>query len=179
MAKGVYSEAMEGWKSDLLLESSQLHDVGKISITDTVLKKPAKLSPEEFDGIKAHVNFGVSLIERIEKEMPDADFLKYAKIFAETHHEKWDGSGYPSGLSGEDIPLPGRLLAIADVYDALTSDRPYKKAFSHDSASRIILAGKGTHFDPILVEVFEELSDQFAASAYSTLHPPNETEASS
>jgi putative two-component system response regulator len=158
---GLYREQMLNWDTNLMLQSSQLHDVGKISIADSILKKPGKLTPEEFEEIKKHTTLGVNIIERIAADIPENDFLLYAKIFAGTHQEKWDGSGYPQGLAGEDIPLPGRLMAIADVYDALTSDRPYKKAFSHEDAVRIIIEGKGTHFDPVLVDVFEQVADQF------------------
>jgi putative two-component system response regulator len=107
------------------------------------------------------VLLGVSFIERLEDDEEDRRFLQYAKTFAAFHHEKWDGSGYPHGLSGENIPLLGRIMAIADVYDALTSERPYKKAFSHEEAVRIIVEGKGTHFDPALVSLFEEVAGTF------------------
>ena len=166
---GLYRDQMREWDVDLMLESSQLHDVGKIAISDSILKKPGRLTPEEFEEMKKHVEFGVGIIERIEAEASGSDFLRYAKILAKTHHEKWNGSGYPDGIAGKDIPLPGRLMAIADVYDALTSDRPYKKAFSHEEAVRIIREGKGSHFDPVLVDVFEHEADRFAESAYSTL----------
>jgi putative two-component system response regulator len=159
---GLYREQMQGWDKDLMLQSSQLHDVGKIAIADSILNKPGRLTPEEFEEMKKHAELGVKIIERIESETPDSEFLKYAKVFAGTHQEKWDGSGYPMGLAGEDIPLQGRLMAIADVYDALVSDRPYKNAFSHEEAVQIILSGKGTHFDPVLVDVFEQVADQFA-----------------
>jgi putative two-component system response regulator len=97
----------------------------------------------------------------METSTSESDFLKYAKVFAGTHHEKWNGSGYPSGLSGEEIPLQGRLMAIADVYDALVFERPYKKAFTHEKAVEIILGDRGTHFDPVLVDVFKYVADQF------------------
>jgi putative two-component system response regulator len=159
---GLYREQMEGWDKDLMLQSSQLHDVGKIAIVDSILNKPGRLTPEEFEEIKRHTTIGVRIIERIEANTSESEFLKYAKIFAGTHQEKWDGTGYPNGLAGEEIPIQGRLMAIADVYDALVSDRPYKKAFSHEEAVRIILEGKGTHFDPVLTDVFEQVADQFA-----------------
>jgi putative two-component system response regulator len=158
---GLYREQVEEWDIDLLLQSSQLHDVGKISISDMILNKPGKLTQDEFDEIKKHAAFGVKIIEKMEHHSSESDFLKYAKIFAGTHHEKWDGSGYPVGLSGEDIPLQGRLMAIADVYDALVCERPYKKAFPHDEAVEIIAGGRGTHFDPVLVDIFLQVSDQF------------------
>jgi putative two-component system response regulator len=158
---GLYREQIEGWDIPLLLQSSLLHDVGKISISDEILRKPGKLTPEEFEQMKKHTTFGVKIIEKIESDTPESDFLRHAKIFAGTHHEKWDGSGYPYGLSRENIPLQGRLMAIADVYDALVFKRPYKDALSHEAAVKIILDGKGTHFDPVLVDVFEMVADQF------------------
>ncbi|MDR0649185.1 MAG: response regulator [Synergistaceae bacterium] len=159
---GLYREQMEGWDKDLMLQSSQLHDVGKIAIVDSILNKPGRLTQDEFEEIKKHTTIGVQIIERIEANTSESDFLKYAKIFAGTHQEKWDGTGYPKGLVGEEIPLQGRLMAIADVYDALISDRPYKKALPHEEAVRVILEGKGTHFDPVLTDVFEQVADQFA-----------------
>jgi putative two-component system response regulator len=123
--------------------------------------KPGKLTDEEFAAMRQHTVLGVGFIERLEDGDSDNAFWRYAKIFAGCHHEKWDGTGYPDGLSGEGIPLLGRLMAIVDVYDALISDRPYKKAFSHDEAVRIIIEGRGTHFDPALVGLFEENSEMF------------------
>jgi putative two-component system response regulator len=161
---GLYREQVESWDIPLLLQSSQLHDVGKISISDQILNKPGKLTAEEFEEMKKHTAFGVRIIEKMEAVTLESDFLKYAKVFAGTHHEKWDGSGYPDGVSGEDIPLLGRLMAIADVYDALTSVRPYKKAFSHEEAVKIIVEGRGTHFDPVLTDIFEQEADQFRRS---------------
>jgi putative two-component system response regulator len=158
---GIQPEESGGWDVELLAQSSQLHDVGKISIRDSVLKKPGKLTEEEFAEMKEHVRFGIGFIERLEDGEEDSRFLRYAKIFAAFHHEKWDGSGYPHGLSGENIPLLGRMMAIADVYDALTSERPYKKAFSHEEAIGIIVKGKGTHFDPALAGLFEEAAEKF------------------
>jgi putative two-component system response regulator len=159
---GLWPEQTAQWDIELLAQSSQLHDVGKIAISDSVLKKPGKLTAEEFAEMKQHVLFGVGFIERLEEgDDEDSRFLQYAKTFAAFHHEKWDGSGYPHGLSGKDIPLLGRLMAIADVYDALTSERPYKKPFSHEEAVRIITEGEGTHFDPTLVSLFEEIAGTF------------------
>jgi len=156
-----YRDEVSSWNIDFLLQSSQLHDVGKIGIKDSILQKPAKLTPEEFEEMKTHTTFGVKVIEKIQENTSEATFLEYAKIFASTHHEKWDGSGYPSGLSGESIPLQGRLMAIADVYDALISERPYKKPFTHEEAVKIISEGSGTHFDPRLVKVFLDHENEF------------------
>ncbi|MDR3234575.1 MAG: response regulator [Planctomycetaceae bacterium] len=158
---GIHREQIDDWDTDLILQSSQLHDVGKIAIRDSILMKPGRLTPEEFDEMKKHAAYGVFIIKKIEENAPESDFLKHAEIFAGTHHEKWDGTGYPQGLSGEDIPLLGRLMAIADVYDALISDRPYKKRFSHEEAVRIIMESKGTQFDPVLTDVFEQTADEF------------------
>jgi len=158
---GVYLEETKDWDVNLLLQSSQLHDVGKISISDNILKKPGKLTDEEFNEMKKHASFGEEIIEKIETLTKESDFLHYAKIFAASHHERWDGSGYPRGLKENSIPLLGRIMAVADVYDALTSVRPYKKAFSHGEAVRIITEGSGTQFDPRLVEVFISAAEQF------------------
>jgi len=165
LEQGVYKEETASWDITLVLPSAQLHDVGKIAISDNILNKPGKLTDEEFEAIKSHPVFGKKIIERIEKSTADKRFLKYAKTFAISHHEKWDGSGYPDSLKGEEIPLQGRILAIADVYDALVSERPYKKAFSHEEAVNIITDGGGKHFDPVLVEVFRGVADEFKTSA--------------
>jgi putative two-component system response regulator len=158
---GYYKDATIEWDAKLLLQSSQLHDVGKISISDTILNKPGKLTDEEFELMKKHTDYGVKIIENIEASASKSYFLSHAKVLAGTHHEKWDGSGYPKGLKGYEIPLQGRLMAIADVYDALISERPYKKAFPKDEAVRIIIEGGGTHFDPKLIDVFERVAPQF------------------
>jgi putative two-component system response regulator len=150
---------------DIALPSAQLHDLGKISISETILNKPGKLTYEVFAIMKTHPQRGVDAIEKMERFGYFADFLKCAKTFAGTHHEKWDGSGYPRGLKGRDIPLEGRIMAIADVYDALISVRSYKEAFPADKAVRIMLEGDGTHFDPTLIEIFKKLTDEFAAIA--------------
>jgi putative two-component system response regulator len=139
----------------------RLHDIGKIVITDTILNKPEPLTDEEFNIIKKHVAEGERIIEGIIVESGDEVFLQYAKLFAGYHHERWDGGGYPRGLSGLDIPLQGRVMAIADVYDALVSDRPYKKAFSHEEAVDIIGRGKGTQFDPAIADVFMDINGLF------------------
>jgi len=157
----LYRDEVSSWNIDFLLQSSQLHDVGKIAIKDSILQKPAKLTPEEFEEMKSHTTFGIKVIEKIQENTTEATFLEYAKIFASTHHEKWDGSGYPRGLAGEAIPLQGRLMAIADVYDALISERPYKKAFTHEEAVEIISEGSGSHFDPHLVKIFLEREHEF------------------
>ena len=158
---GNWREDASEWDIELLCQSCQIHDVGKIAISDSILKKPEKLTAEEFVEMQQHAAVGVRFIENLEDGGEDSAFLRYAKMFAGYHHERWDGTGYPYGLSGENIPLLGRLMAIVDVYDALISDRPYKKALSHEEAVGIILDGKGTHFDPTLVTLFEQVAEQF------------------
>ena len=165
IADNVYADELLSWDLNTVLLSSQLHDVGKIAISDTILNKPGKLTDEEFEIMKTHAQRGVEALEKIERLAYFADFLKHAKLFAGMHHEKWDGSGYPRGLSGEDIPLEGRIMAIADVYDALITVRPYKEAFSSEESAKIILDGAGVHFDPVLVETFERIKDNFATIA--------------
>jgi putative two-component system response regulator len=160
---GVYTDEIMNWDIGLVLQSAQLHDVGKISIRDNILQKPGKLTDDEFEEIKAHTIFGEKVIDMIRSRTTDQKFLEHAKILVSAHHEKWDGSGYPKGLSGHDIPLLGRLMAIVDVYDALVSERPYKRAFPHEEAVDIILNGKGSHFDPALVDVFIKIADDFKA----------------
>jgi putative two-component system response regulator len=160
-AQGIYNGEVAGWDLNLVLMSAQLHDVGKIAVKDSILNKPGRLTPEEFEEVKKHTTFGGKVIDKIMESTSERTFLIYAKTFAMTHHEKWDGSGYPSGLKGEGIPLLGRLMAVADVYDALVSDRPYKRAFTHDEAVRIIMDGRGTHFDPTLADMFLSISDEF------------------
>jgi putative two-component system response regulator len=158
---GIYEKEISTWDIALVLQSAQLHDVGKIAVKDNILQKPGKLTAEEFEQMKEHTSVGEKIIEKIKESTTEHTFLEYAKIFSLTHHEKWDGSGYPGGLSGESIPLLGRLMAIVDVYDALVSERPYKKAFSHEEAAKIIKESSGSHFDPALVEVFFSISDEF------------------
>jgi len=161
--QSIYEKEVSSWNIKLVLQSAQLHDVGKIAISDSILQKPGKLTSEEFEQIKSHVTFGEKVIEKIKESTTEQAFLDYAKIFAASHHEKWDGSGYPYGLKGDGIPLLGRIMAIADVYDALVSERPYKEAYSHNEAVKIILEGRGKHFDPVLIDLFSTVSDEFNA----------------
>lgn len=158
--RNVYTDDISDWDLDLLIPSSQLHDVGKIAISDLILNKPGKLSAEEFAVIKTHTTEGERIIDEISRKTKHNEFLSHAKLFAGYHHEKWNGTGYPRGLSGMDIPLHGRIMALADVYDALVSERPYKKAFTHKEALEIIEKDAGSHFDPALTAVFLEVSDE-------------------
>jgi putative two-component system response regulator len=164
VAEGIYKNEISRWDLSFLIPSAQLHDVGKIKIPIALLNKPGRYTEEEFNQMKTHTTYGVEIIEHIARNTRQHTFLDYAKIFAATHHEKWDGTGYPLGLAGEDIPLEGRLMALVDVYDALISERPYKPALSAREAEKIIIAGKGAHFDPVLVEVFQTMKDEWAKS---------------
>jgi putative two-component system response regulator len=149
-----------------LYKSAPLHDIGKVGVPDNILLKPGKLTAEEFDEMKKHTIYGRDAIVAAESRMTRADnFLKFAKEIAYYHQEKWDGSGYPEGLKGENIPISARLMAVADVYDALISRRVYKPPFPHDKAVAIIKEGKGSHFDPDMVDGFIELADKFYSVA--------------
>lgn len=147
----------------LVWQSAALHDIGKVAVPDSVLLKPGPLSKEEFDQIKIHPVVGGEVLARTEGLLGGGAFISYARDITEYHHEKWDGSGYPHGLRGTDIPFLARVMAIADVYDALVSARPYKMAFSHSKAVSIIEEGAGSHFDPDLVQVFLSCEGEFEA----------------
>ena len=151
---------------DLLVRSAPLHDIGKVGIPDHILLKPGKLTAGEWAVMKTHSDIGSMAIDQVEAdaERPVA-FLQCAKLIIRHHHEKWDGSGYPDGLAGTAIPIPARLMALADVFDALISRRPYKEPFSLDDAVKMIRDGRGTHFDPAVVDAFEVRIAEFIAVA--------------
>jgi PAS domain S-box-containing protein len=144
-----------------IFRSSILHDIGKVGVPDAILLKPGELTTDEFEIIKTHAVLGGDALDAIESQIEGTSFLTLGKEIAYYHHEKWDGSGYPKGLEGEQIPLSARMVALADVYDALTSKRFYKDAYSHDRAREIIVDLKGTHFDPDVVEAFLAAESQF------------------
>jgi putative two-component system response regulator len=152
--KGVYIDEIQSWDVDKMISSARMHDLGKITITDVIVNKPGKLTDEEYEAMKKHVEEGERIIDEIISRTGEGEFLRNAKLFAGTHHERWDGKGYPRGLKGTDIPLQGRIMAIIDVYDALISERPYKKAFTDEEAVNIIMQNSGAHFDPKIVEIF-------------------------
>ena len=156
MSKYAYEIALEigldEQDAELILNVAPMHDVGKIGIPDAILLKPGKLTPEEWEIMKKHTVYGARIIGEHSSKI-----LKAARTVALTHHEKWDGTGYPNGLAGEDIPLIGRICAVADVFDALTSKRPYKEAWDIERAVNLILEEKGKHFDPKLVDAFEKV----------------------
>jgi len=149
-----------------IYHSSPLHDIGKVGISDQILLKPGKLTLQEFDIMKSHTIIGGKTLEDAEKQLKNKtkSFLSMGKNIAYCHHEKWDGSGYPFGLKETEIPLSARIVALADVYDALTSKRVYKEAMSHTVARDIIVQSSGKHFDPTVVEAFLKLEDIFKES---------------
>lgn len=156
-----YKETLDEATIELLYKSAPLHDIGKVAIPDNILLKAGKLTDEEFAIMKKHTNYGTEVIAVQEEKLGIDSFLHLAREIAATHQEKWDGTGYPEGLKGEEIPVSGRLMALADVYDALISKRVYKPPFPHKKAVEIISKGKGSHFDPDMVEAFLELEDEF------------------
>ena len=156
-----FREMLEEENIDLLCKSAPLHDIGKVGVSDRILLKPGKLTAPEFEEMKKHTIYGRDALQSAEKKLGKISFLRFAREIAYTHHEKWDGSGYPESLEGERIPLSGRLMALADAYDAMTSKRIYKSAISHEKAMEIILEEKGRHFDPDVVDAFVKSKEEF------------------
>ncbi|MCW5966691.1 MAG: response regulator [Bryobacterales bacterium] len=155
------------------LQSASLHDIGKLSVPDWILSKPGPLDANEHRVMRRHVTVGAEILRELQVLFPEDDRLSLAIDLALYHHERWDGAGYPFGLSGESIPLPGRIIALADVYDALTSERCYKSAFSHEASRSIILGAGGKQFDPAVVAAFLACEDSFRAiSGAENLHRP-------
>jgi putative two-component system response regulator len=155
-----YRGVIDGDFAQMLYLTSPLHDIGKVGIPDAILLKPGRLTPEEFEIMKQHSPIGAATLEAAANAYPGAKFLQMARDIALTHHERFDGAGYPHGLRGETIPLCGRIVAVADVYDALTTRRVYKPAYSHEVARSIIVEGRGTHFDPDMVDAFLAIEEQ-------------------
>ena len=146
-----------------LRQSSPLHDIGKVSISDAILLKPGALTPDEFEIMRKLALIGSNILQDVISHRSEATFLKMAAVVARSHHERFDGTGYPLGLIGKSIPLPARIVALADVYDALTSERPYKPAYAPEKAREMILAQSGKHFDPDIVNAFQSRFDDFLA----------------
>jgi putative two-component system response regulator len=169
---GLYMEEMNSWNKDMLVFSARLHDIGKIAVSDLILNKPSKLTEDELEIMKTHSKEGERIINQIIARTGEGMFLHHAKFFAGYHHEHWNGSGYHRHLKGAEIPLQGRIMAIADVYDAITSERPYKKAFTHEEAVKVILDESGKQFDPKIVEVFFRLKDKFKQILHSSKQWP-------
>jgi response regulator RpfG family c-di-GMP phosphodiesterase len=149
---------------DNLYKSSPLHDIGKVGIPDKILLKPGKLTTDEFEVMKTHTTIGSKTLAKVQEKYPGNKFLELGIELTRSHHERWDGTGYPDELMGEDIPLSARIVALADVYEALRSERVYKSAYSHEKAIKIIKESRGSHFDPELVDVFLEHADAFKAA---------------
>ncbi|MDZ5461678.1 response regulator [Azohydromonas lata] len=180
-----FASALQGQRLDMVVQAAPLHDIGKVGIADAVLLKPGKLTPKEFELMKAHAAIGADAIAKAMQgalaSVSDAAahemageafaFLQAAREIAQHHHEKWDGSGYPRGLAGEDIPVSARLMALADVFDALVSRRVYKPPMSLEETTRIIVEGSGRHFDPDVVDAFLACREEFAAVAGRVADP--------
>lgn len=144
-----------------LVKSAPLHDIGKVGIPDSILNKPGKLTSEEFEIIKKHCEYGTKILEIADEKLSFQSFLRIAIQLVHSHHEKWNGMGYPKGLKNDEIPLSARIMALADVYDALRSDRCYKKGFSHDETCKILLKEKGEHFAPDIIDAFFKIERAF------------------
>lgn len=160
--RGLFAEELDDATLDLLFKSAPLHDIGKVGIPDSILLKPGRLDDDERATMQTHAELGRIAIADAERHLGgSSSFLRLAKEIAHTHHERWDGAGYPQGLAGESIPLSGRLMAIADVYDALVTKRVYKGAMTHGEAVAVVMGERGRQFDPRLVDVFQEIAPRF------------------
>ena len=175
---GVYADRLDDHAIDLMYQAAPLHDIGKIVVSDQILRKPGKLTDEEFEQMKRHAAEGGSVVREVLGSVADDEYLAFAADIATYHHEWWDGGGYPCGLAGEDIPLPARIMAIADVFDALVSERCYKKAMPPEKAFEIIREEAGTHFDPQLVRVFLDHREEFVNGTELEAQDGNCTEGS-
>jgi putative two-component system response regulator len=156
-----YAQHITGDYSERIFHASPLHDIGKVGIPDSILLKPGKLTPEEFEVMKTHTTIGANTLMEVQRNFPKNEFVDMGIRIAQSHHEKWNGGGYPLGCRGTEIPLSARIMAIVDVYDAVRSKRVYKPAMSHEETCAIIYKDAGTHFDPDLVEVFRRLEGKF------------------
>jgi putative two-component system response regulator len=159
--KPTYRHQIDRRFIDALVRSSPLHDIGKVGIPDRILLKPDRLTPDEYEIMKTHARIGGDILQSLIDQHQGQTFLEMGRDIAYYHHEKFDGSGYPFGMSGRDIPLPARILAVADVYDALTSKRVYKSAMDHNSAKTLVDEGIGRHFDPEIIEAFHAQESAF------------------
>lgn len=161
-----FSDFLSSSNIELLFKSAPLHDIGKVGIPDHILLKPGRLTDEEMDVMKSHARLGHDSLEKAEQQLGmSVPFLRFAKEIAYFHHEKWNGTGYPTGLAGDAIPVSARLMALADVYDALINKRIYKDGMPHDLAAKVLIEGRGAHFDPDVVDAFIALQDEFKAVA--------------
>ncbi|MDR2313127.1 MAG: response regulator [Spirochaetaceae bacterium] len=161
LRRGFYAGEINSLDLQHIVRASPLHDIGNIAIPDRILLKPGPLSPEEKEEMRQHTSRGAKILDQFSRQLPAQCFFHYAKLIALTHHEAWDGGGYPMGLAGDAIPVCSRIVAVADVYDDLTSERVYRSRIPHEDACRIILEEKGKRFDPQIVETFEAVADTF------------------
>ena len=160
----LYADEIKSWEIgiDTIVQAATLHDIGKIRVPDNILQKLKTLNINEYEQIKEHASYGKTLIETLKNRLHNQKFLDYAQTMAFMHHERWDGTGYPLGMKGEEIPLLARVMAIVDVYSALISKRAYKNACSPEEAMNIIVSGRGTQFDPQLVDLFLSIADKLS-----------------
>src|SRR5690606_37224020 len=158
---GKHIERLSREHMEMLFKSTPLHDIGKVGVPDAILLKEGSLTEDEYAQMKRHTEFGANALRWAEERLGYDSFLTMARRIAYEHHERWDGTGYPRGLAGEEISLEARLMALADFYDALTTRRPYKPRFSHEKTRRLILEQRGKHFDPDVVDAFLAAEDQF------------------
>ncbi len=157
----VFKNSIDDGFIDNIYHASALHDIGKVGIKDSVLLKPGKLTIEEFEYMKLHTVLGSEMLAKVNAQYPQNQMVNMGRVIARHHHERWDGTGYPDGLAGDAIPLPARIMALADIYDALCSERPYKPPFSHEESRDIILECGGKHLDPNVVDIFREVEGEF------------------
>jgi putative two-component system response regulator len=162
MAYPEFADRIDDRFAQLIYETSPLHDIGKVGIPDSILLKPGKLTDAEFAIMQNHTTLGAATLDAALEKFPDADFLRFARNIVACHHEWYDGNGYPRALKGNEIPLCARIVTVADVYDACTTNRVYRQAMTHNEAVKIITDGSGTHFDPAIVRAFLDVADQFA-----------------
>ena len=160
-----YRDSLNDATIDLLYKSAPLHDIGKVGVPDAILREPGKLTHEEFEEMKRHTVYGLRALRMAEKRLGSNSFMRLAAEIAYSHHEKWDGSGYPRGVGGAEIPVSGRIMALADVYDALVSRRVYKEPFPHDRAISVVAEGRGTSFDPGMTDCFLGIGDEIGEIA--------------
>jgi putative two-component system response regulator len=160
MKQGLFPDELNPVELQMMVRAAPLHDIGKIAISDRILLKVGRLDDMEFAAIKCHSEIGASILKRMYQRMPAQHYLRYASLIAGSHHERYDGKGYPQGLAGENIPLCGRIMAVADVYDALIDNRVYRGSMGHIQASNIIFENTGTHFDPRIVDSFKNTQEQ-------------------
>jgi putative two-component system response regulator len=159
---GTFREELSPATLDMIVRATPFHDIGKVGISDILLLKPEPLTPEEYDEVKQHTLIGARFLEKIHEHSPEQHYLEFAELIAGSHHERYDGSGYPRGLAGEGIPLCARIVAVANVYDSCMTSRVYRQARSHEEACDVIRAGRGSSFDPRVVDAFEAVKDKIA-----------------